>query len=146
MTKNIHTTIDIEASPDAVWSVLVDLERYEDWNPFVTTASGRVVVGDRLMNQIQPPGGKGMTIKPTVTEVEQERVFEWLGHLGVRGIFDGRHRFELEPLPSGGTRLVHSEEFGGVASGLLLRFIRDDTVAGFEAMNVAIKERVEAAA
>lgn len=61
------------------------------------------------------------------------------------GIFDGRHRFELTPLPSGGTRFVHTEHF----SGLLVRFARrsldNHTKQGFEAMNAALKTRAEAA-
>ena len=144
MSRRIHTEIDIDAAPEAVWSVLVDLDRYADWNPFVVSASGRVAIGERLVNRLQPPGGRAMTIKPSVTAVDTARLFEWLGHLGFRGLFDGRHRFELEPLPGGGTRFLHTEEFSGLLAGLLLLFIRDDTTAGFEAMNDALRGRAEA--
>ena len=92
MRHTITTTIDIDASPQTVWDVLVDLDRFEEWNPFITSASGQAVVGERLVNPIEPPGGRAMTFKPTVTVVEDSRVFEWLGRAGVPGIFDGRHR------------------------------------------------------
>ncbi len=146
MNHELHTEVTIEAPPEVVWQVLVDLDRYRDWNPFVVEAAGTVEVGERLTNRIQPPGGKAMTFKPEVTEVEPHSVFEWLGRLVMPGVFDGRHRFELRPTSSGGAILTHSEYFRGV----LVRFMRSSldttTRAGFEAMNDALKTRAEAVA
>ena len=142
MKHHLYTEIDIEAPPEAVWRILTDLERYSEWNPFVVSSSGTVAVGEPLTNRLQPAGGKPRTFKPTVTIVDPPRTFEWLGHLGFPGIFDGRHRFELIATPTG-TRLTQVEHF----SGLLVRFIRrsldDDTAAGFNAMNSALKARAE---
>ena len=146
MQHDLHTEIDIDATPETVWNVLTDLDGYSDWNPFITSAAGNVAVGERLTNRLQAPGGKAMTFKPTVTAAETAQTFEWLGRLVLPGIFDGRHRFDLEATPSGGTRLVHSEHF----NGLLVRFLRKSldtqTHQGFLAMNQALKSRAEAAA
>lgn len=86
-----------------------------------------------------------MTFRPTVTVVENERVFEWLGHLGIPGIFDGRHRFEIEPTPKG-SRFSQSEVFTGLLVRLFRKTLDTQTVRGFEASNRAIKERAEARA
>ncbi len=146
MRHELHTSVDIEAPPEIVWDVLTDLDQYTEWNPFIVASSGDVVLGGRLTNRIQPPGGRAITFKPIVTVVEAPRTLEWLGRLGFRGLFDGRHRFELEPTPSGGTRVVHTEHF----QGLLVRFLRKsldtNTKSGFELMNNALKTRAEAAA
>ena len=143
MRHALHTEIDIDASPEIVWAVLTDLDRYHEWNPFVVASSGTVAVGERLTNRMQPPGGRAITFRPTVTDVEEYRVFEWLGRLGVPGVFDGRHRFELTPTADGGTHLAHSESF----KGLLVRFLRSSldtqTREGFEGLNRALKERAE---
>lgn len=144
MRHAISTTIEIDASPQSVWEVLIDLDRFGEWNPFITSASGEVEVGERLVNRIEPPGARAMTFKPTVTVVDEGRVFEWLGRAGVPGIFDGRHRFELTQTPSGDTQLVHSEIFSGLLVRVLRGSLDDNTKAGFEAMNVALKQRVEA--
>lgn len=143
MRHELHTEIEIDASPEVVWSVLVDLDRYSQWNPFIVSASGRVEVGQRLINRIQAPGGRAMTIKPTVTAVEEGSVFEWLGLLGFAGIFDGRHRFELHRTPNG-TRVVHNEYFKGVLVRLLRKSLNTETRNGFVAMNAALKARAEA--
>ncbi len=86
-----------------------------------------------------------MSFKPTVTESKEGKALEWLGSLGVRGIFDGRHRFELTETLEG-TKLVQSEEFTGVLAPLVLRLTGDVTRANFEEMNAALKSRVESGA
>jgi len=142
MKHCLRTEAHIEASPDAVWKILTDLERYPEWNPFVVSSRGTVAVGRTLTNRLRPTAGRTRTFTPTVTVVDPPRTFEWLGHLGVRGIFDGRHRFELTATPTG-TRLTQLEQF----SGLLVRFMRRsldrDTASSFDAMNNALKARAE---
>lgn len=145
MHYEIRTETTINATPQAVWKVLADLDSYSEWNPFIVSASGVVAVGQRLTNRIQPPGGKGMTFKPTVTEVAEGRTFEWLGRLGLPGVFDGRHRFELTQTPDGLTHLAHSEQFSGVLVRLLRKSLDTQTRQGFDAMNQALKRRVEIA-
>lgn len=144
MHHELHTQIDIDATPETVWNIITDLDQYAEWNPFIVEASGDIVVGSKLRNRMQPPGGKAMTIKPAVTAVEPAQTFEWLGHLGVGGVFDGRHRFELQATPSGGTRLMHSEQFDGVLVRFLRKTLDTQTKSGFEAMNTALKTRAEA--
>ena len=145
MHHELRTEIRIAAPIEGVWETLTDLAAYPEWNPFIVSAAGRAEVGERLTNRMQPPGGRAITIRPTVTEVEPGAVFEWLGHLGLPGIFDGRHRFELTATGDGGTLVSHSEQFDGV----LVRFMRSSlntaTMAGLEAMNDALKARAEAA-
>ena len=70
------------------------------------------MVGDRLEATLTLPGGKTMGFKPKVTAVEHERFFQWLGKVGFKGIFDGRHSFRISPTEHG-VRFEHSEQFTG---------------------------------
>lgn len=140
--RNLTTEITIEAPARVVWEILTDLEKYEDWNPFIVSSEGDVTEGSRLRNKMQPPGGKTTTFKPTVTAVEAEKYFEWLGRLGVPGLFDGRHQFKLEAVGER-TRFIQSEEFTGILVPLFAKMLDNKTQPGFEAMNQAIKERAE---
>src|SRR6476620_5814750 len=99
--KQLRSEIEIDASPDDVWNVLVDFERYPAWNPYIERIDGRPELGTKLELRLQPPEGHGATLKPTVTELRPGEVLEWWGHVGFRGIFDGRHRFELRPTSTG---------------------------------------------
>lgn len=140
----LRTEVEIAAPIDAVWETLTDLASYPEWNPFIVSAEGRVEVGERLTNRMLPPGGRAITFRPTVTVVERPVAFEWLGHLGPPGIFDGRHRFDLVQREDGGTLMTQSEQFDGLLVRLLRRSLDTRTRAGFEAMNAALKARVEA--
>lgn len=142
MRHRISTEIDIAAPPEAVWAQLTDLPGYAAWNPFIPSASGTVAVGQRLSLRLQPPGGRSLPIRPTVTEVQEGAVLEWLGHLGVPGLFDGKHRFELTASPQG-THLVHRESFTGLLVRPLRGFLDGGTLAGFRAMNEALRARAE---
>lgn len=137
----IETTVDLHASPETVWETLVDFESYPEWNPFVTSIEGRPVEGERLAIRIEPPEGRAMSFKPRVTAAVPQKHFEWLGKLGLKGLFDGRHEFRIEEIGPEHTRLTHRESFSGLLVGLLLN--EADIRAGFEGMNEALRERVE---
>jgi hypothetical protein len=141
MRHEIRSEIDIEAPPEAVWTQLTDLGRYEEWNPFITRAAGSPGAGQRLSLRMQPSGGRAVTIRPRVTTAARDSTFEWLGHLGVPGVFDGRHRFELSPTPTG-THVVQREDFRGLLVRPLRRSLDTGTLSGFESMNAALRRRV----
>lgn len=141
----ITTTVDIAASPEEVWAVLTDVERYSDWNPFIIQASGTIAEGGRLRLRMRPGAtddARVQRFQPTVTDVAPGRVLQWRGSLGVRGIFDGHHRFEVSRAADGGTHLLHAETFTGLLARPLLALIGRATRDGFEAMNAALADEV----
>ncbi len=143
MKHELRTEIHIDATSEVVWDVLTDLGRYGEWNPFIISSVGSPEVGERLVNRMEAPSGSAMTFKPQVTVVEEGKTFEWLGRLGVPGVFDGRHRFDIEGSPDGVT-LIQSESFDGMLVRFMRKSLDTSTRAGFEAMNAALKTRAEA--
>lgn len=133
----LSATVVITAPPEAVWDQLLDLPSYETWNPFIDQASGTVVEGSQIKVRMG-----SMKFAPIVTELVEGRVFEWLGHLGVSGVFDGRHRFELSQ-STDGTQLTQSEQFTGLLVSLFKAKLLGETRDNFEAMNEALRSRVE---
>ena len=91
---------------------------------------------------LQPVGGRGVTLRPTVLEAEPGRRFRWLGRLGIPGIFDGEHTFTITPRGAG-VRLDQDERFRGLLVPLLAGSPRKHTLPGFHALNEALKRRVE---
>ena len=143
MNQELSTQVDIDAPPEAVWAVLTDLDAYHEWNPFMHVA-GRASENARIHVELALPEGRSTRFRPTVTRVEPSREFRWLGHLWTPGLFDGEHRFTLSALDDGRTRLTHAERFSGVFAPLVWRLTGEATERGFEAMNAALKRRVEA--
>ena len=142
--KKLETAILIQASPERVWSILLNFDRYPHWNPFIVAIAGEPVVGRQLQVQLQLPGRTPQTFSPTVRVIEPEREFRWLGHLGVRGLFDGEHYFRIAPRGPGEVRLIHGEVFRGLLVRPIMAFLHRATRRGFVSMNEAIKQLAEA--
>jgi len=143
MKKEIRTEVLIEASAEKVWSILVDFENYPDWNPFIKSIKGEVAVGKIIAARIEPPDAHGMTFKPKVLVFEKNKEFRWLGHLFIKGLFDGEHIFELIDNQNGTTTLVQSEKFGGILVPMFKKMLDTNTIDGFNKMNQKIKELAE---
>lgn len=139
----LHSEIDIHATPAQIWRVLTDFASYPAWNPFIRQIEGEVAVGERLRICIQLPGQSAMRFTPRLVAVEPGQSLCWLGHWLVPGLLDGEHHFALLPQGHGTTRLVHSEAFSGLLVGML-RSRLEHTQQGFEAMNQTLKARAEA--
>jgi len=143
--RELHTEIEIDAGPDAVWRVLTDFASFHEWNPFITSIAGELKEGARLSVRIEPPGGRAMTFKPAVTVVEPARELRWLGQLVIRGIMDGEHIFTIEPVSENRVRFVQHEKFTGILVPLIMPSIALSTEQGFRAMNEALRIRVQQA-
>ncbi len=145
MSKRLSAHVDIQATPDRVWKVLTDLAAYPQWNPFIVRAEGVVGPGRQLTLTMQPVGGRAMTLRPRLVEVEINRILRWRGKLGIPGLMDAEHTFLLQP-QAGGTRLIHQETFRGLLVPFVAMSLDRSTLPAFVAMNEALKKRAEQAA
>jgi hypothetical protein len=142
----IEAVTPVDAPVQKAWSVLSDTSAYDSWNPFVKRLDGQLEPGEKIEVSLALAGRKPQTMKPRIVGYEPGRAFEWLGQVGLRGVFDGRHRFELRPLADGGCELVHSEVLSGLLVPFFKRMLTGPTPDAFVAMNEAFKKRVENAA
>jgi hypothetical protein len=138
--KEIRTEIEINASSEKVWSILVDFAKYEQWNPFINKIDGKAEEGSKIEIHIETPGGKKRKYEPTVTKVDQGRELRWLGKSWV---LNGEHIFNIEQVQQGRVRLVHRELFDGLLTLVFGKSLDTDVKKGFEEMNRALKEKAE---
>lgn len=139
----LFTEIEISATSDKVWHVLTDFAAYPDWNPFVRRLDGDFIVGERVRAVLQPPNQKGMTFRPRVIKIVPRRELRWFGSLGFPGLFDGEHIFELRSPSPHTVHFIQREIFKGLLASVILKSLSENTRAGFELMNKALKERCE---
>jgi hypothetical protein len=106
----VQRSIDIDASPEHVFAILVDVERWPRWDPSVTRtvahASRPLEVGDRFY---QNPGG--YDVEAQVLDLMPGRALRWKGAPPDGNGITGVHSFELVPLAAGRTRVINREEF-----------------------------------
>jgi hypothetical protein len=141
--EELRSDVEIDAPPEKVWEVLTDFETYSEWNPFIRQIEGQLRVGATLRVHIEPPNRRGTTFKPKVLKVEPNRELRWLGRVLVPGVFDGEHILSIEPVGRAQARFHQREVFKGLLVSALRRVLKD-TERGFEQMNGALKQRVEA--
>jgi hypothetical protein len=142
----IRTDALIAATPDRVWAVLADFDRYAEWNPLNIKAAGPARPGARIAMTFLNLARPGSTIDQTVTLVacEPGRSLAWAGAVPL--LFKGRHHFTLTA-EGGGTRLLHGEDLGGLIPMTFSKAqIERDFVPAYEAVNRALAARVAAVA
>ncbi|MGP8078120.1 MAG: SRPBCC family protein [Thermoplasmata archaeon] len=142
MARVIERSIDISSSADAVWKVLIDFPRFPEWNPFISRIVGLPTPGARLLVDLGARDSPKRTMRPRVLRAVEDQELRWLGKLGFGGLFNGEHSFRIEAISPSKVRFVQSERFTGLLVPLLRGVIRG-AEAGFEAMNSALKDRVE---
>lgn len=142
MIKRIETDIEINSTPQRVWKVLTDFEKYAVWNPFIKSIVGEKSVGKKLSTQIIPPNRKLMKFSPVVLTFEPNKELRWLGSGAIKGIFDGEHYFKIIEQENSSVKFEHGEIFSGLLVGLMPKLLQD-TKIGFELMNMALKKECE---
>jgi len=139
----VEAVTPIDAPIDEAWKVLADTNAYGTWNPFVQRIEGPLVQGEHIEVDLQLEGRKLQKMRPRLVSVDQGTSFEWLGQFGPRGIFDGRHRFELRPLAGDRCELLQSEVLSGALVPFFKKMLTGPTPDAFVALNDAFKRRVE---
>lgn len=142
MKKTLYSDITIAASPTAIWTVLTDLTRYRDWNPFITRLEGDLAIGNQLRGELAL-GERTIVFRPRVVRVTAQRELRWIGRFGVAGLFDGEHSLAIERNDDGTTCFVQQETFSGILVPFLWLYVKRRTQSGFKSMNTQLKKRAE---
>lgn len=144
--REIRTEIEIAAPPSKVWSVLIEIDKWKDWSPIITDASGKAALGSKLsitMCGKDGKGGKGgPKYQPIVTVFEEPKRFQWMATMMAGFIFTNGKILELEQSGSG-TRLVHKETFSGMMVPLMWGQMESSVPQMLNSMNEALKVKIE---
>jgi hypothetical protein len=136
----VSSSTTVQGPKREVWAVLTDFERYDEWNPVVTSAVGEAVEGGDLDLEVVLPGHDPESLDAKVLIVRPERKLRWQDRLLLPGLRDWEYEFALEPLEDGRVLVVQQLR----VEGLLAPFA--DTDAAEEALELAaaaLAERLE---
>ena len=139
----ITATLDIAAPSTAVWRELIDWASYPDWNPMLRAIAGKPRVGAKINVSVASPVGT-VQIPAVVMRLVVNSGITWHSKLPLSGLFDRDHIIEITPTPEG-SRITQTQTFGGALARPASVFATGTVRAGLEAMNAALKARVEAA-
>ena len=137
--KSYEASTTIEATPEAVWEILLEGGSYTAWDSGVLALEGDIALGNRLKVTSEANPGRAFPVR--VTEVVPARSMRWSGGMPL-GLFKGERTFTLSPRGEGGTHFVLREEYSGPMLGLIWRSM-PDLGPSFEKFAHGLKERAE---
>lgn len=137
---NIHTTIDIDASAAAIWRVLTDFDRFDEWNPMLRRVQVSLEPGAAVSFEVHRVDARPLGLRAKIVLLNESDALAWRG--GPQGILSGEHFFRIEPLGDGRCRFHHGEQFKGLLIPLLKSALKK-APALYRSMNEALKKRVE---
>jgi hypothetical protein len=135
---------NIDAPADKVWSVLLDLDRYPEWNPYTVAMRSTLQVGDPMVMSVKM--SELLTIEQTeyIRVVEENHKICWGIDTDTPEFNSGERCQWLEEIPGGGTHYVSEDLIEGIANPLVTALFGDAVQNGFDAVALALKRRVEA--
>ena len=112
----------IQAASDEVWSRLVDVGGWRDWDSGVDRVEGRVALGEKITIYATMIRNRPFTV--TVTELQPGEAMRWRGGLRF-GLAVIERTYALEGQDDGSTVLTVREDHTGPVAGLLGRSTPD---------------------
>jgi hypothetical protein len=140
----VEHRVEIAASPETVWRLLTDLERYSEWNDYSPRVNGVLEVGGIVTVEAHL-GDEVRIVDNLVTVVDPPRRLCWQSQNWYASLARGTRCRHLEPLPNGKLRLRHHELMSGPLAGLVERLYRPRIEAGLKRADLALAEAAERA-
>lgn len=139
----VEDRIGIQAPAEVIWAIVYDLERWREWNPTYTEASGQVKIGETLTLTLALPDQPPQVIQPKVIDWVPNEQLHWrLSFMG--GLIKTLRYMEITAVSEHGCIVDNGEIFGGLMGPSLGKRMGRVVRRGFQAMNAALKTRAEA--
>lgn len=147
LDASIQSTIDIDAPIERVWSILLDLTSYSEWNPFTPRIDATLRVGEPVVLHVaMKPHKKRRIVQHEVCTIHDPSRWElgWGMRMGLDLVLRAHRVQRLTPLSNHSTRYFTEDRFSGCLVPLVMMLYRDDIQRGFDAAAQALKARAEA--
>ena len=138
--KRFHTSVEIQAAPEKIWSILTDAPGWASWNTTIDKLEGRIALGEKVKLFVKLNPGRAFPV--TVSTFDAPRTMVWTGGMPL-GLFKGERTYALTP-KSSGVEFSMTEVFSGLMSPLIEKSIPDMQPA-FDAFAACLKRRAEQA-
>jgi hypothetical protein len=140
----ITTEIEIAASPEKVWNIIIDIEKWQHWSPIINKSSGTASLGSALEITMKgkQEGESGPQYTPEIIKLDSPNYFQWRAFMVNGFIFTNDKVFELKATKNG-TLLIHKETFKGLLSPIFCGQMEKSVPAMLNSMNKALKKLAE---
>ena len=141
--KTFSIEIQLKASKQAVWNVLVDFPSYESWNSVLKMKNNdSLEVGRKFDVTITNQKGKTSSFKAKTLTNEAPNAFSARQKIIGKWLFSATHHFILEEHDNGETTFIQTWEFTGILFRLFKKVIFRD-LEHFNQMNQDLSVKLQ---
>ena len=139
-SRTFYAEVVVEAPREEIWRTLTDFNRYDEWNPYITSASGRAVPGATVTMSVRGRNGETTEREAEVQIVDPGRKIEWRSRRFAPGVLDRERTFRVLPTDTPGRwRVTHVLRVEGLGTPFI---DRDEERAGGAAMLEALRRHL----
>ncbi len=139
--NGVRTEIDIHATPDQIWQLLIDFNKYPLWHPYITAIKGEPKLKSKIKVTVKNEDSTSTKFSAYILELKSDELLSWGGSLGF--IFRAKHYFILDPIDSTTVRFIQGEYWKGLFGKSFGGKIYKETYNRFNVMNNKVKELLE---
>ena len=137
--------VEIDAPIERVWDILVDVERYGEWNPFTTRVETNFEIGSPVDLYVTL-GPLKLKQPERIEVVDPPHLLAWSTKVGARFLVAARREQRLEALSETRCRYLTTDAFTGLLTPLVMLLFGRLVRRGFNDMARALKRYAEGVA
>ena len=142
MLRCVRAEIEIDASIDRVWKILLDLDSYGEWNPFTPTVESSLKLADPVHLHVRLLGRR-LTHRVEYVTRNEPYTLGWEMQMGARFLLHAQRRQVLTPLEGERTHYVSEDCFTGWLASLVKALFGGAMQRGFADCARGLKKRAE---
>lgn len=136
--------VRIDLSASMVWDVLVDVEKYGEWNPFSPEAQTDFNVGSPIHVLLDMGSGKMKRLSLTIHAFDPPRLVSWGTVFGAGWIFRGVREQHLEPAGEMSCRYRCTERMTGLLAPMIMTLFGNHMRRSYTEVGRELKRYAEA--
>jgi hypothetical protein len=133
----VEHRLEIDASPEVIWQLLIDFENYPNWNRYSPTVTGKFGLGERVIVEANLDGNI-QRVENYIVAIKPQQELCWQSEGWYAAMSQGLRCRWLVEQDSGKTLLIHHEIMAGYLAWLIEWALFEEIQSGLQLVNESL--------